>query len=167
MVRVVALLGRHVLILGFADFRRERRLVVQEVAPAAVVAETGGVERPAQLRLVLGVPQRVPQLLLAVRELALAAVLARARRGELAAQLGLVLARRHHAGRRRLLQVLQSGHGQVVGQELLVDRRLEVRGQRERVYEHVAERVGSLAAGTFAQSLRRSAHVEQSHQGDF
>ena len=101
----------------------ERAGLVDEVAPLAVVAEAGQVERLAQLRLVLWVLFHLAQLQVAVRELALLSVLAVAVYGELAAELGLVLSRvagryplRGDAGR-LLVRVAgdESGAGHVNG----------------------------------------------------
>ena len=64
---------------------------VDESAPLAVLAVAGVPERVAHLRLVLGVPRLLPQLVAAVRELALVPVLAEAPLLYLVAQLRLVL----------------------------------------------------------------------------
>lgn len=72
--------------------------VVHEVAARAVRAEPHGVERAAQLGLVLGVALQVPELADAVSELALVAVLAHAGFLEGPAEFGLVAA---GGGRRR------------------------------------------------------------------
>ena len=66
---------------------------MDEVAARAVRAESDGVERAAQLGLVLGVAHEASQLVHAVRELTLVAVLTRAVLLERAAQLGLVATR--------------------------------------------------------------------------
>ena len=68
-------------------------MVVDEVAPRPVRAESVRVEGPAELGFVLGVPRHGPKLVAAVRELALVAVLAVAVLLVRAAQLGLVAAR--------------------------------------------------------------------------
>ena len=73
--------------------------VVHKVASRSVRAIAGRVERPAQLRLVLGVAHHVAQLMCAVRKLTLVAVLARAILLERATQLRLV-PRGSHSSRR-------------------------------------------------------------------
>lgn len=68
-------------------------VVVHKVAPDAIGTKAHRVECATGLRLVLGVPVEVTQLLWTVGELALAAVLAHAAFGIRAAQLCLVAGR--------------------------------------------------------------------------
>lgn len=63
---------------------------MDEVTPRTIGAEPNGVERPAQLRLVLGVPAEGPELRGTMGELALVAVLAETVFLEGPAQLRLV-----------------------------------------------------------------------------
>ena len=84
--------------------------VVDEVAPHPVRTEPPGVVRPAQLRLVLGMPRQAPQVAFAVSKLALVPVLAEPVFLEWSAELRLVPHGAVHVGggrRQGLLAVIQ------------------------------------------------------------
>ena len=69
--------------------------IMDKVAPEAIRAEAGSVERAAHFSLVLGMAQEEPHLSATVRELTLVAVLAEAVLLELSAQFRLVTCRVH------------------------------------------------------------------------